>query len=450
MSKATSRILVFLFCLMASNGAVARDYLITDFRAVADTSQLSTQAIQSAIDACAAAGGGRVVVPAGHFKTGSIVLKSHVNLHLENGAVLYGSTRLEDYRKMKSDYVSLRTQTTTIQLIYAEGASHVVIDGYGTIDGRGSAFKKLSWNDEGITRPHLLRFINCSDVTVRGITMRNSGCWMQHYLACDRVRIEGITVINRNNYNNDALDLDGCHDVVVSDMMADSDDDGITLKSTSPRLCENITITNCVVSSHCNAIKLGTETNGGFRNITISHCVVKPSADQSSQFFGHEGKRGTSAVSLEIVDGGVMHNIHVSDIVAEGTESPIFVRLGNRARGYAEGIPVTRVGTINGVHLSNITIRDAGPSGCSITGLEGHPVRNIFLSGITIHHRGGQHQVAPPTDEKEKEYPEATMWGVLPAKGFFVNHAENVVFKDVVITTDLPDERPEYVRLDVR
>ena len=100
MSKATSRILVFLFCLMASNGAVARDYLITDFRAVADTSQLSTQAIQSAIDACAAAGGGRVVVPAGHFKTGSIVLKSHVNLHLENGAVLYGSTRLEDYRKM--------------------------------------------------------------------------------------------------------------------------------------------------------------------------------------------------------------------------------------------------------------------------------------------------------------------------------------------------------------
>ena len=390
MSKATSRILVFLFCLMTSNGAVARDYLITDFRAVADTSQMSTQAIQSAIDACAAAGGGRVVVPAGHFKTGSIVLKSHVNLHLENGAVLYGSTRLEDYRKMKSDYVSLRTQTTTIQLIYAEGASHVVIDGYGTIDGRGSAFKKLSWNDEGITRPHLLRFINCSDVTVRGITMRNSGCWMQHYLACDRVRIEGITVINRNNYNNDALDLDGCHDVVVSDMMADSDDDGITLKSTSPRLCENITITNCVVSSHCNAIKLGTETNGGFRNITISHCVVKPSADQSSQFFGHEGKRGTSAISLEIVDGGVMHNIHVSDIVAEGTESPIFVRLGNRARGYAEGIPVTRVGTIDGVHLSNITIRDAGPSGCSITGLEGHPVRNIFLSGITIHHRGGQ------------------------------------------------------------
>ena len=98
---------------------------------------------------------------------------------------------------------------------------------------------KQSWNDEGITRPHLLRFIQCRDITVRGITLRNSGCWMQHYLACDNVRIEGIVVQNRNNYNNDALDIDGCHNVLVRGLMADSDDDGITLKSTSPRLCEN-------------------------------------------------------------------------------------------------------------------------------------------------------------------------------------------------------------------
>ena len=165
------------------------------------------------------------------------------------------------------------------------------------------------------------------------VTLRNSGCWMQHYLACDRVQISGIKVFNRNNYNNDALDLDGCHDVVVSDMLADSDDDGITLKSTSPRLCENITIQNCIVSSHCNAIKLGTETNGGFRNINISGCVVQPSADQRTQFFGDSLGRGTSAISLEIVDGGVLENVHVSNILVEGTESPIFIRLGNRATG---------------------------------------------------------------------------------------------------------------------
>ena len=304
------------------------------YGAKSDTTVLSTAAIQQAIDDCSKAGGGRVIVPAGQYKIGTIILKSDVHLFLEQGATLFGSTDLKDYKPMKSDYVSLRTQTNTIQLIYADKVKNVVIDGYGTIDGRGRAFKKLSWNDEGITRPHLLRFIQGEDITVRNITLKNSGCWMQHYLACDRLKIEGIKVQNRNNYNNDALDLDGCHDVIVQGMIADSDDDAITLKSTSPRLCENIRISDCVVSSHCNAVKLGTETNGGFRNINISGIVVKPSSDQSSQFFGAPSKIGTSALSLEIVDGGVMENVNVSDFTVEGTESPIFIRLGNRGRGY--------------------------------------------------------------------------------------------------------------------
>ena len=158
---------------------------------------------------------------------------------------------------------------------------------------------------------------------------------MQHYLACDKVRIDGITVINRNNYNNDALDLDGCHDVTVSNMIADSDDDAITLKSTSPRLCEDIVISNCVVSSHCNAIKLGTETNGGFRNIIIRGIAVKPSSDQSSQYFGYPGGIGHGAIVLEIVDGGVMSNIDIGDVTIRGTESPIFIRLADRARPYS-------------------------------------------------------------------------------------------------------------------
>lgn len=441
------RKIIALLALMCSTCTYASDYNILEFGAKNDTTQISTEAIQNAIDKCAEHGG-RVIVPAGNFKTGTLILRSNVHLYLEMGATLYGSTELKDYKKMKSDYVSLRTQTTTIQLIYADNVKNVSIDGYGTIDGRGSAFKKLSWNDEGITRPHLLRFINSKDIVVKDITLKNSGCWMQHYLACDRVQIQGIKVFNRNNYNNDALDLDGCHDVTVSNMIADSDDDGITLKSTSPRLCENITIQNCVVSSHCNGLKLGTETNGGFKNINISNCIVKPSEDQTSQFFGHEGKRGTSAISLEIVDGGIMENIHVSDILVEGTESPIFIRLGNRARGYAEGIPVEKVGKINGIHLSNITVNNAGSTGCSITGLPGHPVENIFLSNITITQKGGCKKIAPPTDEKEKEYPEATMWGTLPATGFFVNHARHVVFNNIEVNTIEKDERPVYVKLD--
>jgi len=441
--------LVVLLCLLLTLRVTAKDYNILDFGAKNDTTLHSTQAIQQAIDACSGAGGGRVVVPAGIYKTGTLVLRSHVDLHLETGATLYGSTDLKDYRPMKTDYLSLRTWGPTVQLIFADAVQDVSISGHGTIDGRGAAFKKLSWNDEGITRPHLLRFIQSQDIRIYDVTLRNSGCWMQHYLACDRVQIRGIKVFNRNNYNNDALDLDGCHDVTVSDIFADSDDDAITLKSTSPRLCENITIHDCIVSSHCNAIKLGTETNGGFRNINISNCVVKPSADQSSQFFGDPSKRGTSTISLEIVDGGILENVHVSNIVAEGTESPIFIRLGNRARGYAEGVPVEKVGSIRGVHLSNITVNGAGRTGCSITGLPGHAVEDVWLTDITICQQGGCKEVPVPEDEKEKEYPEATMWGVLPAKGFFVRHARNVTFRNVTVTTVEPDERPEYVRIDV-
>lgn len=426
--------------------AEARVYDITDYGAVSDTTRLSTAAVQKAIDSCNAAGGGTVSVPAGNYKIGSIVLRSNVTLNLENGATLYGSTDIADYQPMTTDYVSLRTNVPTIQLIYADNASNVAITGLGTIDGRGNAFPKLTWNDEGITRPHLLRLIRCSDVTVSGVTLKNSGCWMQHYLACDRVKIHGITVINRNNYNNDALDLDGCHNVTVSDIIADSDDDGITLKSTSPRLCEDITISNCVVSSHCNAIKLGTETNGGFRNIIVRGVVVKPSADQSSRYFGLP--TGHSAISLEIVDGGSMSNVDIADITITGTESPIFVRLADRRRPYAENVPIDKVGSISGIRLHDILIDGAGPTGCSITGIEGHPVTDVQISDVTIRHAGGQPVTAAPADEKIAEYPEATMWGILPAKGFWLNHTRNVTFRNVNVITDAPDERPLFVATD--
>lgn len=426
--------------------AEARVYDITDYGAVSDTTRLSTAAVQKAIDSCNAAGGGTVSVPAGNYKIGSIVLRSNVTLNLENGATLYGSTDIADYQPMTTDYVSLRTNVPTIQLIYADNASNVAITGLGTIDGRGKAFPKLTWNDEGITRPHLLRLIRCSDVTVSGVTLKNSGCWMQHYLACDRVKIHGITVINRNNYNNDALDLDGCHNVTVSDMIADSDDDGITLKSTSPRLCEDITISNCVVSSHCNAIKLGTETNGGFRNIIVRGVVVKPSADQSSRYFGLP--TGHSAISLEIVDGGSMSNVDIADITITGTESPIFVRLADRRRPYAENAPIDKVGSISGIRLHDILIDGAGPTGCSITGIEGHPVTDVQISDVTMRHAGGQPVTAAPADEKIAEYPEATMWGILPAKGFWLNHTRNVTFRNVNVITDAPDERPLFVATD--
>jgi polygalacturonase len=426
-----------------------KQYNIIDFGAKNDTAVLSTAAVQAAIDACAANGGGQMLIPAGKYKIGTIVLKSGVDLHLESGATLLGSRDLADYIKIQPAYISLRTQTPTVQLIYAENAENVSITGRGTIDGQGGGFPKLSWNDEGITRPHLLRFVTCRNILIENISLQNSGCWMQHYLACDELQIRGVRVFNRNNYNNDALDIDGCRNVTVSDFIADSDDDGITLKSTSPRPCENITITNCIVSSRCNAIKLGTETNGGFRNIRISGIVVKPSTVEAKPFYGRTG--GSSAVSLEIVDGGVMENIQVSDILVEGTEAPIFVRLGNRARSYKEGLKIENTGAIKGLTISNIRILNAGKTGCSITGQPNFMVEDITLSDIIFEQSGGGTAtdcISAPA-ELAAEYPEATMFGTLPACGFYIRHAKNLTFTNIKTQTLTPDLRPAFVLEDV-
>lgn len=448
MKQNRAYLILFFIGFFASN-VFAKEYHILDYGAIPDTSILSTQAIQKAIDECTSNGGGKVIIPAGHFKTGTIILKSNVDLHFENGSILFGSRNLDDYIKLKPAFISLRTQEATIQLVYAENARNVSITGHGEINGQGSGFKKLSWNDEGITRPHLVRFITCENILVENITLKNSGCWMQHYLACDKLQIRGVRVFNRNNFNNDGLDLDGCRNVTVSDFISDSDDDGITLKSTSPRPCENIAITNCVISSRCNAIKMGTESNGGFKNISISNCVVKPSEIKEPVFFGE--KTGISGIALEIVDGGTMAGISINNIQIDGTESPIFIRLANRARPYQKDMVIDHIGILEDISISNIRAKNAGKTGCSITGLPGVPVNNIRLSNIVMEQAGGGtpddlHQVV---EEKPEAYPEATMFGTLPAYGFYVRHAKNITFDGIQVTTQKEDHRPALYLNDV-
>jgi len=175
---------------------------------------------------------------------------------------------------------------------------------------------------------------------------------MQHYLACDDVTIRGIHVYNHSNKNNDMIDIDGCRNVHISGCTGDSDDDALTIKSTSGRISENITVTNCIFSSHCNAIKCGTESGGGFRNITISNCIVKPSVSPTKIYGAYKGDGG---IALEVVDGGIMENVKIDNIVIDGPQVPIFIRLGNRARAYRKDQGPIPVGTLQGVTLSNIT-----------------------------------------------------------------------------------------------
>jgi polygalacturonase len=425
--------------------ASAQWYDVTAFGARGDSATDNTAFIQKAIDACTKTGG-KVYFPSGTYLTGTLVLKSNVVLHISGGAVILAHTELSKYPYQDGGIRFYGELWARQSLIFCKNQENVGIEGLGTIDGQGAKFPvtTIVKPDRYKNRPYLLWFVGCKNVTVRDVQLKNSAFWMQHYLGCEYLLIDGIKVWNHSNKNNDMMDIDGCKYVRVSNVTGDSDDDGITIKSTSTLISEHITITNCILSSHCNALKFGTESTGGFRNISISNCIIKPSR-QTATIYGKPA--GISGIALEMVDGGVMENITISNIIIEGPQVPLFVRLGNRGRKHIEEASEPRVGSIKNISLSNITATDADTIGCSFSGIDGHPIENISLSNISIETSGGGSagDRYRKIEAKEKEYPEATMFGKLPAYGFYINNAKDVKLADIKMRSKAIDGRPGVV-----
>lgn len=440
--------LLFYF-LLISVVASANTYNILDYDAVGDGKTINTTAIQNAIDECSEKGG-RVIVPAGKFLTGTIYLKSNVTLHLGENATLLGSTDIGDYPHNHPEYKFYGDTWVKQSLLYAEKQVNIAITGTGTIDGQGGAFKTTTRKkpDRYMNRPYVLWFVECTDIRVEGIFLTNSAMWMQHYLACNKVRVEGIRVFNHCNYNNDMIDIDGCKDVVISNCIGDTDDDALTIKSTSNRKSENIVVNNCILSSHCNAIKFGTESSGGFENIAISNCIVRPS-EQRTTIYGVPD--GISGITLGMVDGGTLDGITINNIVIDGPRIPLFLRLGNRARAYRADQGEIPVGSYKNVNISNITATGADTTGCSISGIPGYPIENISLSNISISFKGGGKRKGDPmlVPELETHYPESTMFGSLPASAFYIRHAKNIRLNQIRLYYENPDTRAALICDDV-
>ncbi|MBN2022347.1 MAG: right-handed parallel beta-helix repeat-containing protein [Pirellulales bacterium] len=419
-------------CAVVLTGATAfaKTLDVTEFGARGDGTTLNTKAIQAAIDQAHQDGGGTVLVPAGQFVTGTLALKSNVELHLAHGAALLGSNDPDDYPMLsRGEYASRMDRGGWTALVYALEAENVALTGQGTIDGRGAFPLQKSGpkaNDE--SRARNILFISCKRVRVTDLSLRDSGFWMQHYLNCEDVLIRGLRVWNQLMRNNDGIDLDGCRRVTMSDCIIDSDDDGLCFKSEGLAACEDIVITNCVISSHCNAIKMGTGSMGGFKRVTISNCVVKPSLDPRS-VFKHLSPGGISGISLELVDGGVLESVSIDNVVMQGVKVPIYIRLAHRGARPSPDSPKPGVGTLRNVTLSNITAYETGSVGSSVTGIPGHCAENVTLRNIHIFPKAAVAAGQYKTDVKElaDSYPEGTNWGNLPASGLFVRHVRGLL-----------------------
>ncbi|MDX9907794.1 MAG: glycosyl hydrolase family 28 protein, partial [Bacteroidales bacterium] len=448
------RYLFYVVIICWSSSLRAENFNLTALGAISDGKHLCTELIQTAIDRCSASGGGTVTVPPGTFLTGTVFMKSHVNLFLENGAVLLGSTDVRDYKPR--------------YLITASGAENISITGGGTINGQGY----LMWDRTGRTtfapgpatfvhrRPstgNLIQLENCSQVIIQDVTLRGSESWTLHLLACNDVQVTGIRIRNHlHGPNTDGIDIQASRNVRITGCDIFTNDDAIVIKNRHPkyygRIVENIVVTNCILTTVCNGFKIGTESMSDFRNIVFSNSVIKTARKEDElaevvvSFIDPDNYRDElapiSGIALESVDGANLQGVAISNIVMEGVRAPIFIRLANRGGG-EQKVAVPVPGSLKDIIISNVVAYGASiPS--SVTAIPGSYVENVKLQGITIRTRGGgtreMANVVP--DEKIKSYPEAKMWGDLPASGFYIRHVKGLQIADVSIDVEENDRRP--------
>ena len=456
------RILISLALIITAITLSANTYNVRDFGARGDGKALDHVAINKAIDACVAGGGGQVLLPAGTYLCGSIRLKSNVDLHLMAGAkILAAPGELKAYDESESfggfpEYQDGGHTYFHNSLIWAEGQTNVSITGQGMIDGEGLTRHDTenAGNVQGGsigTGDKAIALKRCRDVLIRDITIYRGGHFAIIATGCDIGTIDNVTI----DTNRDGIDIDCCKYFTVSNTKVNTpNDDGIVLKSSyalkRPVLCEHILITNCLVTGYklgtfldgtyvpekvnwvCGRIKLGTESNGGYRNITISNCTCMWS----------------SGLAFEEVDQGRMENIVVENIsMSHVHHYPIYITTGCRNRGPKER---TDVSSARDIYINNVIADDCDSlAGIIITGMEGTPIKNVSLSNIRIQYRGGGQKVSTPYREQGTNYPEPRWAGPTPAYGLFARHVDGLRLHNVKFELMRPDERPEMIFDDV-
>ncbi|RZK41100.1 MAG: glycoside hydrolase [Pedobacter sp.] len=449
MNLFTKSILLFVCILVANANLWAQQYLITDFGAKTSSTD-NTIAIQKAVDK-ATIEGGTVVVPAGIFITGTIQLKSNVTLQLNKNSVLKGIAVKKAYRPVSITHQAHAAMGQTGHaLIFASKAANISITGEGTIDGNGEDPIFDSKDNANTMRPYVLLIESCKNVTISGIRMQNSAMWMQRYINCDFLKITGVTVFNHANLNNDGVDIDDCHNVIISDCIIDADDDALCFKSEGDRGVKNVVVTNCILATHASAFKFGTGSTGGFESVQFSNSVIRQSLATNMKH-PFKQKSGLTGIDIASTDGAVVKDINISNISIDSLENPIFIKLGNRLRRTSV-TPEGKKGLISGINFSQITIKNSGISPTTITGFPANAVTDINFRDIFITHNGGGNakDTSLVVAENSDQYPGTRMFvRKLPATGFYLRHVKNISFDNVQVNVIANDPRAVMVADDV-
>ncbi|MET4080918.1 polygalacturonase [Pedobacter sp. UYP30] len=445
---------ILLFSTITLSSAQAPVYNIKKYGAIGDGKNIDTKAIDKAINAANAAGGGTVYFPAGDYLSVTIHLKSNVALYIDQGATIVAATTSPDVQydlpeKGENEiYQDFGHSHFNNSLIVGENLHDISILGPGKIWGKGliKDERKPGQNDGLGNKSIALKL--CRNVTLKDFTIFHGGWFCLLLTAVDNATIDNIKM----DTGRDGIDLISSKNVHISNCTINAPgDDALCLKCdyslNYPRALENVTITNCMVSGYNEGtfldgtflkdgrkhpqgrIKFGTESNGGYKNITISNCV-----------FDH-----CKGLALETVDGAALEDITISNITMRDiNNSPIFIRLGARMRA-PKDFPYS---TLRRVIISNIIAYDVtGDQGAIISGIPGHDIEDLTLNNIRIYYKGGgtKEQAAREVRPLIKDYPEPDSFGITPAYGFFIRNVKNLKMDNVEVSFMDEDLRPAFI-----
>ncbi len=411
---------------------------------------MATESIQAAMDRLSREGGGTLRLSHGDYVTGTLVMRSRVCLQVDRGCRLLGSLDLKDYPEHICRRVTVQDTHMGMNqaLIFAEDCENIAICGPGEICGRGTQENFPGDETQHGTpgRPFLIRLVDCRNVHVHDLKLRDAACWMENYFNCDHVLLENLTVRNQVNYNNDGIDIDGCRHVIVRGCDVQSGDDALCFKGASERNTEKVLVENCRLYSSCNALKIGTDTQGDFREILVRNCEIGGVAQDP---LGIKHPYSDSGISLEMVDGGTVEEIWIHDMQIHRAWSPVFLRLEDRGRRRPDQ-PRPQAGTLRRVILEDLTGEDNGPRGSYMLGIPEKPIMDVVLNRITLRQNASLKPVTRDEDFDDMRgiYPDAHMIddrGDAPAYELWARYVDGLWIRSLKVETGEAEKRPARV-----